>query len=161
MKKIYKSIKKYSGICALSVVLSTTSCVDYLDKAPEVDLSADDVYSSFTRYQGFIEDIYQCVVDMSQSTSAEMSWNYGGDEVLCTHWSHLPSRFQDGDYWRWENNIYSIFSLNSDGKVATNDRSQGYWGSGWFGIRKANQAIGNIDKLVLATQEEQIGRAHV
>ena len=162
MMKTYKSIKKYLSILVFGILLSTSSCVDYLDKAPEVDLAPEDVYTSFTRFQGFIEDIYQCVVDMGQSTSAEMSWNYGGDEMLCTHASHLPVRFQNGDYWGWQNNIYSVFSL-SNSNVATNDRRQGYWDSGLFGIRKANQAINNIHMLVNATQEERdiiLGQAY-
>jgi hypothetical protein len=161
MKTTYKSITKYLGVLVLGVLFA--SCVDYLDKAPEVDLSEDDVYTSFPRFQGFIEDIYQCVVDITFSTSAEMSWNYAGDELLCTQYVQLTGLFQAGDYWGWQNSNYSIYALTGGSKVGTNDRGQGYWHSGWFGIRKANQAIGNIGKLVGATQEERdiiLGQAY-
>jgi SusD family. len=163
MMKIYKSITRYLGILVIGGLLSTVSCVDYLDKAPEVDLAAEDVYSSFTRFQGFMEDIYQCVVDVTHASSAEMSWNFAGDELLCTQGAQLVMRFQDGNYWEALTSNYTPFNLRNANQVGTNDKVQGYWGSGWFGIRKANQAIGNIDKLVNATQEERdiiLGQAY-
>ena len=44
-------------------LLLSLSCEDYLDKAPESDLSQEDVFSTFENAQGFVEEMYALVVD--------------------------------------------------------------------------------------------------
>lgn len=161
MKTLYNSIRKYIGIIAFSILFSAISCVDYLDKSPDSDISADDVFSSFPKYQGFVEDMYECVVQMVSGVYAEMNWNYG-DDMICTHNSSMSRWVERGDYWQWANSSdMSVYTLS--GTAGSGTRGQGYWGSGWYAIRKANMAISNISKLKNATQEEKdilLGQAY-
>lgn len=41
--------------------LGTVSCSDYLDKAPEADIAPTEPYKNYTNFQGFIEEIYNCI----------------------------------------------------------------------------------------------------
>lgn len=40
-----------------------TSCEDYLDKSPESTVSEEDAFKNFRNFQGFIEEIYNCIPD--------------------------------------------------------------------------------------------------
>jgi starch-binding outer membrane protein, SusD/RagB family len=97
MKTIRKTLIKYLG--AGLIVLSLGSCVDYLNKAPEVTLKENDIFTKFISFQGFVEDIYQNVVDVTIGSDAEMNWNYG-DDVVCTYTDMIEPHFARGDYWK-------------------------------------------------------------
>ncbi|MDD4922726.1 MAG: RagB/SusD family nutrient uptake outer membrane protein, partial [Bacteroidales bacterium] len=161
MKTIYKKMVKYPGVLLLGLLLNT-SCVDYLDKSPEVNITDEDVFGTFPKFQGFMEDIYQCVVDPTLSTTAECNWNYAGDELVSTNQQFLSAQFEKGNYRGWETLKYSAFLGTNTSPTNTQGR-KGYWLNGWYGIRKANQAIANIGRLVNATQEERniiLGQAY-
>ncbi len=76
---------KYSIINILSLFILTigfVGCEEYLDKAPEANITDDDVYKKFSTYQGFVEDMYQCVVDIANRDVHGMgNWNWGDDLV--------------------------------------------------------------------------------
>ena len=78
MKTRGKIILKLFSIVLAGLIL-TTSCEDYLDKAPEVNITEKDVFSKFISFQGFVEDLYQCVVDVTLCTDATMNFNWGDD----------------------------------------------------------------------------------
>ena len=161
MKTIYKTIVKYLGMAAIGALL-TTSCVSYLDKSPAVNITADDVFGSFEKYQGFIEDLYQEIVDPTLGTGAECNWNYGLDELVCTDQRMLSAYFEKGNYWQWTQGNYSTF-MGTNSAPTNSAGKKGYWLGGWYGIRKANLAIANIGKLVNATDEERnliLGQAY-
>lgn len=163
MKTIYtKIIKRYLWIVAFGFLIATTSCIDYLDKAPEVDITEGEVFGTFPKFQGFIENIYESTVDVTLATSAEMGWNFGGDEVLYgSSPQFMAPHFEKGDYWKAVtqaryNPFLGFFGPGSNVISGTYDnRGRGYWRNGWYGIRQANIAISNMDKLVNATQEEK------
>ena len=52
-----KYISKFVLMSAFAIAgtMSTTSCTDYLDKAPETEYEATDPYKNFTNFQGFVE----------------------------------------------------------------------------------------------------------
>ena len=56
---IKQYIHKYvwGGLAAL-LLLGTASCSDYLDKAPESEVSDKDAFKNFTNFQGFTEELY-------------------------------------------------------------------------------------------------------
>ena len=64
-----KYISKFVLMSAFAVAgtVGTTSCTDYLDKAPETEYEATDPYKNFTNFQGFVEELYNCIPVVSNS----------------------------------------------------------------------------------------------
>lgn len=160
--KIKQLFKKniYWGFAALALF---SSCEDYLDKSPDSDITDADVYQKFVSYQGFVEDIYQCIVDLANRDVHGMSsWNWG-DDVVGYNTKRMGDFALNGDYLTWTDTDVSPFYAgisSTDNAESGNGRSKrGYWDHGWLGIRKANMAIANIDMLVepygSASLEEQ------
>ena len=56
-----KHINNIIGIAALSLALGLTSCTDYLDKTPDSDVNPETAFKNFTNFQGFVEEIYNCI----------------------------------------------------------------------------------------------------
>jgi starch-binding outer membrane protein, SusD/RagB family len=155
MNTAYRNILKYTGIFLLGLVL-TTSCEDYLNKAPEVNTTEDDVFSKWLTFQGFIEDMYQGVPDPTLGNSAEGNWNYA-DDGICGDQNMMCEYFAKGDYWRWMNGSWSAFYGTSSNNTNSGSKGKkGYWRNGWYTIRNANLAIENIDKFNGTQEEEDI-----
>ena len=53
----------WTGVLSLALGITFPSCEDYLDKEPESTLSETDAYKNFRNFQGFIEEIYNCIPD--------------------------------------------------------------------------------------------------
>ena len=60
---------------ALTVMGS--SCTDYLDKEPSSEVSAEVAFQNFTNFQGFVEEIYNCIPDKESCRSAG-NWGWRG-----------------------------------------------------------------------------------
>ena len=149
MKKI-KFITIIAGALLTGSML--LSCEDYLDKAPESEISDSDVYSKFNTFQGFIEDIYQCVVDVANRDIHGMgNWNWG-DDVVGAQGKRMGDFAINGDYMTWRDTDVSPFFAGSkqtgNGESGNGRSKRGYWDHGWLGIRKANMALANLDQLV-------------
>lgn len=166
MKLLFSFQKNKKTLYALAalLLLQATSCESYLDVAPEVAVSEKDVYGDFTRYQGFVEEMYQSLPDLSRGRFSLANWNWSND-VLGRQFQTLAARFESGDYFRWDSKDYSPFKgypdEPNDNRV-TGDVRRGTWDDGWYGIRLANLAIENID-LMEGTQEERnliLGQAY-
>ena len=52
-----------TGCVSLALGTSLSSCQDYLDKEPDSTVSADDAFANFRNFQGFVEEIYNCIPD--------------------------------------------------------------------------------------------------
>ena len=153
-----KYISKFVLMSALAVAgtLGTTSCKDYLDKAPETDYEATDPYKNFTNFQGFIEEIYDCIPIVSNNKNAgHTCFNYGEDE----YWEPQELRMQaksvdDGDFWAWTTAYYGY--PNNQGSVPGTDRNDkgNLWGLAWYAIRKCNEGIANLN-VFNGTPEER------
>jgi len=152
-------------IWILSVLIPMLfSCEKYLDVAPEVAVSESDVYGDFTRYQGFVEEMYQSLPDLSRSQFNQSNWNFSND-ILGRQFQYQVTRWETGGYTFWTDTRYSPFQGFTN---APNDNSaigavrRGIWDDGWYGIRVANLAIENIDKMT-GTEEERnliLGQAY-
>ena len=160
----YRLNKKTLLALAAVLLLQTTACERYLDVAPEVEVAEKDVYGDFTRFQGFIEEMYQSLPDLTRSRNRPANWNWSND-VLGRQFQMLVSTFESGDYLKWDTGQYSPFKgfpdQPNDNRVTGNVR-RGTWDDGWYGIRLANLAIQNID-LMTGTQEERdliLGQAY-
>ncbi len=147
MKKIKKILNAFLFVLSLS--LGFISCTDYLDKSPEAGMSEDDIFKSFDKYQGFIEDGMDCMVDPSRTFTINI-FNFG-DDLLNTTLNYLSPI--TGDYRGWEKSEECIFYGRGSGlfgsDIKWNITPVGYWHGGWMGIRKANIALANLDKMTV------------
>ena len=131
--------------------IALTSCADYLNKSPEAGLTSDDIFKSFDKFQGFIEEGYWYMEDpMTSFTSAIFNF---GDDIYMPRADFMGTT--NSDYRAWETSQVCIFYANAYKYAPTNGSNTdgfsqvGYWDGGWAGIRKANIALANIDKLVI------------
>jgi len=134
MKKIKYHI--YQGVIFLMLILSSNSCESYLDKAPEASISEKDVFGNFTSFQGFVEEMYNCIMDPDKGGA----WNkyLFADETL----NNKPYNFDYGNYWGNETYFFGV-----DAKpTSTNPRDRRIWEYAWYAIRKANLTLAMIDK---------------
>ncbi|WP_319592416.1 RagB/SusD family nutrient uptake outer membrane protein [uncultured Draconibacterium sp.] len=140
---------------AFLVGILLSSCEDYLDQAPEAVIDEKDIFSNVLTYQGYVEDIYQGVVDVTIGGQVDINFNFG-DDVICSKNTSLDKAFDRGDNWAWMRGGESPY-LGNQNYANDNERSdtRGIWDSGWGGIRKANIGLNKLDDLVNATNEEK------
>lgn len=145
MKKINHYIN--AGLLLLVLILGSTSCEDYLNKAPEADITEKDVYGNFTSFQGFVEEMYNCIMDPDKGGA----WNkyLFADETL----NNKPYNFDYGNYWGNETYFFGVAA----NPTANTARTRRVWEYAWYAIRKANLALEMIDKKDLfdGTDEEK------
>jgi starch-binding outer membrane protein, SusD/RagB family len=156
-------MKHYNKIVPIAVaflfVSGIISCKKYLDKAPEAGISQNDVFLNFRNFQGFVEELYCALPDMSKSTW-NGEWNTG-DDILSTTIANyrLNAEFDNGNYWAWRTNgggwDNSWLDDSSPNTDPNESKNKGLWPLSWYGIRKANVGLANIDLMVDATQEER------
>lgn len=154
-----KYINKLFIMSALTVagMMGTSSCTDYLDKAPESDYQANDPYKNFKNFQGFTEELYNCIPVVSNNKDAgHTCFNYGEDEYWEPQEMRLQARNVDnGDFWGWSTAYYG-YPNNQGAAGSTNRTDKGHlWANSWYAIRKANIGIANLNNLVDATEEER------
>ena len=61
MKNIYKDL--LFGAMSVCLAWGMTSCTDYLDKEADSTVSPDVAFANFNNFQGFVEEIYNCIPD--------------------------------------------------------------------------------------------------
>lgn len=146
-------------------LFSLFSCEDYLDKAPESNLTVDEVFKDFDHAQGFVEEMYAMVVDYGTGGHWQTDYMYGDDAIVNNTW--MPSvQIDRGNLMFWYNNKFTYLDGNRPGTSTSKNRAferPGVWNGSLMGIRKANIVIENIDKMIDATQEEKdviLGQAY-
>ena len=155
-------ISKYKSAClalALGCSLAlTTSCTDYLDKSPESDVSPEAAFKNFKNFQGFTEELYLCIPDFSKSYWTTC-WNWGEDDIQAVGFDYLMGyKVDQGDFWGWQKEFdgWGACFMDQGDSFNPNDRfSRGLWKAAWYGIRKANLGLENMDLMTAATQEEK------
>lgn len=158
-------ISKYKSAClalALGCSLAlTTSCTDYLDKSPESDVSPEAAFKNFKNFQGFTEELYLCIPDFSKSYWTTC-WNWGEDDIQAVGFDYLMGyKVDQGDFWGWQKEFDgwgACFMDQGDtfAPLAPDGRfKRGLWKAAWYGIRKANLGLENMDLMTAATQEEK------
>ena len=141
--------------CALSLICGFASCTDYLDKTPDSTVNADEAFKNFTNFQGFVEEVYNCIPN-KESNFWCCSFNWGEDEILNTGLgdSHETAHFDLGDYRYWYSDPQSF--LHSNGLSSTsNDKFSHSLEHAWYCIRKCNLGLENLEKMTDCTQEEK------
>lgn len=140
----------------LSAFLTTLSCTDYLERTPESIISEQTAFQNFTNFQGYTEELYQCVPNFTH-TYWTSSWNWGEDEIVSLANTDAPVTGIDrGDFFVWQNsNGPSWLNYNS---VQTGNESQkkGLWPLAWYAIRKANIGLENLSRLKATDEEKKL-----
>ena len=142
-----------TGCVSLSLGTSLSSCQDYLDKEPDSTVSADDAFANFRNFQGFVEEIYNCIPDKEKCNYCP-SWNWGDDEIFNPEADNRMTHQVDlGNFRAWES---TGNWLKRDGSsTSTNKFDHGIWNHAWYCIRKCNLGLQNIDKFVTGSAEEK------
>lgn len=147
MKKIVIQI-----IFSTIIMLGFWSCENYLDVPPDANISQDDIFSNYNSFQGFVDQLYECMVDYNNHAIC-VSANLGGETMGSKAWNSAYHGTY-GNYWAIVNNssrsIYVGYGSDFDkaGQL-------GLWDYSWKGDRIANIALENLDKLTNATTEEK------
>ncbi|MEA5404635.1 RagB/SusD family nutrient uptake outer membrane protein [Arcicella sp. DC2W] len=153
-----KSIKLLCVAVVCSMTFGVTSCSDFLDRDPQSLVSEKDAFKNFVNFQGFTEELYHTIPDFSNGYWTN-SWNWGEDEIQSTAQNfHFGVKIDNGDFWGWQRNFdgWQAGWMDRNTNITNDDRfAKSLWGLGWYGIRKANLGLENIDKLTDATQEEK------
>lgn len=142
-----------TGCVSLALGTSLSSCQDYLDKEPDSTVSADDAFANFRNFQGFVEEIYNCIPDKEKCNYCP-SWNWGDDEIFNPEADNRMTHQVDlGNFRAWES---TGNWLKRDGSsTSTNKFDHGIWNHAWYCIRKCNLGLQNIDKLVTGSADEK------
>lgn len=142
-----------TGCVSLALGTSLSSCQDYLDKEPDSTVSADDAFANFRNFQGFVEEIYNCIPDKEKCNYCP-SWNWGDDEIFNPEADNRMTHQVDlGNFRAWES---TGNWLKRDGaSTSTNKFDHGIWNHAWYCIRKCNLGLQNIDKFVTGSAEEK------
>jgi hypothetical protein len=129
-----------------------TSCTDWLDKDPESIVAEDEAFKNYRNFQGYIEEIYDCIPDV-QKVNYCTSWNWGDDAVHNPEgYAHMDHQVDLGNYRNiWSNSQQFI---NGSGSNGSWDAKYSLWKASWYCIRKCNMGIENIKSLV-GTDEER------
>ncbi len=67
MKSISKKHRISFIVSALIIAMTVGSCESYLDKAPESTITEKDAFGNFVSFQGFVEEMYNCVTDYNKA----------------------------------------------------------------------------------------------
>jgi hypothetical protein len=158
MKKIITKIKTTIVFTALAGGFLLGGCETYLDQAPEAAINAEDAFKDFNSFQGFVEGCQNQVVDITRTVDFS-DYNLV-DETRRAATFVMGSKFDNGDYWGWQGGYGSYFGGTTANYYAEmlnpiNPQKKSTWYGGWYGIRRANLGLANLDKLVNATQEEK------
>lgn len=155
MRKYIKSVLFVGIVWSLTGMVS---CKKYLDRDPEAIVSAETAFKDFRSFQGFTEELYNCIPDFTNRYWTN-SWNWGEDEIQSTVQNfHIVNKIDNGDFWGWQREFdgWGAGFMDNAGANTNNDRmSKGLYPLAWYGIRKANLGLENMDLLVNATDEER------
>lgn len=143
-----------SGCVSLALGTSLSSCQDYLDKEPDSTVSADDAFANFRNFQGFVEEIYNCIPDKEKCNYCP-SWNWGDDEIFNPEADNRMTHQVDlGNFRAWETTGNWLYKEGSN-PTSTDKFNHSLWPHAWYCIRKCNLGLQNIDKFVTGSAEEK------
>ncbi|WP_114778488.1 RagB/SusD family nutrient uptake outer membrane protein [Botryobacter ruber] len=154
MKKYLKYIVR--GSLALCIIMFA-SCEDYLERTPESIVSPDQAFKNYVNFQGYTEELYHAIPDFTNAYWTN-SWNWGEDEIQSTARDfHFDVKIDNGNFWGWqrEHDGWGAGWMDGGGSTNNDRMSKRLWPLGWYGIRKANLGLANLDKMTDATEEEK------
>lgn len=138
------------------ILFTTGSCEKYLERTPESIVSEEVAFRNFINFQGYTEEMYQCIVNITAAQNADFNW--GEDQVPSTSFEswNLGHSIERGNFWAWQaqhsaGNMFDRVGANTD----NNAGSKALWPLAWYAIRKANIGLENLHQLTSATEEER------
>ncbi len=149
----------YISICMAMATLALGSCASYLEKDPNSSVSSTAAFSSFVNFQGFVEEIYNCIPDKEKHYYTT-SFNWGDDEMMNPNadW-HMSNQVDLGNFWAWQagemEQPASWLDKPSTSSTSSDRFDHALWSHAWYCIRKANMGLENIDLMTTATDEER------
>ena len=151
-----KTNKILYSFAAAALTLGMTSCTDYLDKEPDANVSEDVAFVNFHNFQGFVEEMYNCIPDKEKCYWCT-TFNWGEDEIMNTGEgdAHFTRDVDLGNYRAWSTNTQEWLYRPGSNPTSTNKFEHSLWPHAWYCIRKANIGLANLDKMTVATQEER------
>lgn len=153
MKSLLKKISKIGILGGL--VLTISSCEEFLERTPDSIVSAEIAFQNFNNFQGFTEELYQCIPNLIAAGGPDFNW--GEEQIMSTvsDWQ-LGVQFDRGNFWRWQTQFSAGGYFDRTNASTTGDHAtKALWPLSWYGIRKANVGLANLDKLTEATEEER------
>ncbi|WP_374165034.1 hypothetical protein [Arcticibacter sp. MXS-1] len=69
-------IKTVLSCVVVWACVGLSSCEKYLDKDAQTNISEKEAFKNFTNFQGFTEELYNCIVNFSNNYWTN-SWNWG------------------------------------------------------------------------------------
>ncbi len=143
----------------LVLVLLFTSCEEYLEREPQTDISAEIAFRNFPNFQGYTEELYHCVPNFTNGYWTS-SWNWGDDEIQSTAQNfHFVTQVEIGNFWGWQQEFdgwgASWMDRGGNNTDPGNRFNKGLWPLAWYGIRKANVGLANLELMTEATQAEK------
>ncbi len=111
---------------------------------------------NFRNFQGFVEEIYNCIPDKEKCNWCP-SWNWGDDEIFNPE---ADSRMtHQVDLVTSVHGKLLVTGLKVAATLHLQISSTTYFGHhAWYCIRKANQGLANLDKLVASKAERRPDR---
>lgn len=153
-----KYINKILPVVIATILISAGGCTKYLDREPDSIVSQEEAFKNFVNFQGFTEELYHCIPDFSNGYWTN-SWNWGEDEIQSTALDfHFVVKIDNGNFWGWQRQFdgWQAGWMDRNNNSTNDDRfTKSLWGLGWYGIRKCNMGLENLDKMQDATQEEK------
>lgn len=152
----------YGSCLVMVMLLMVVSCEDYLERTPEAVISEEIPFQNFQNFQGFTEELYMCVPNFTTNYWTT-SFNWGDDEIQSTGNNfHFGVKIENGDFWGWqrEHDGWGAGWLDKNNATTSTGGQdprfrKGLWPLAWYGIRKANIGLANLDRLTDATDEER------
>lgn len=152
MRKQYTYI--YTALFSMVIGCGMTSCQDYLDKSPEATVNKEDAFKDFRNFQGFVEEIYNCIPDKEKCNYCT-SWNWGDDELFNSLGNaHMTNQVDLGNFRNWYSNGQTWLMTSTNDPRSTDSFNHSLWGHAWYCIRKCNIGLANLDKMV-GTEDER------
>lgn len=153
MRNIFNKI--LIGTAGMALCASVSSCEEYLDKAPETTITSEDAFKNFRSFQGYIEEIYNCIPDKEKCNWCP-SWNWGDDEIFNPEADDRMTHQADlGNFKAWQETGNWLYKSNSN-PSSGGPKDHSLWPHSWYCIRKCNMAIENIDKMVGSSTERNL-----
>ncbi|WP_443938737.1 RagB/SusD family nutrient uptake outer membrane protein [Pedobacter sp. MW01-1-1] len=138
--------------------IGLSSCEKYLEKDEQTNISEKEAFKNFTNFQGFTEELYNCIVNFSNNYWTN-SFNWGEDEISSTAGNyHFIHKIDDGNFWGWQSEFDgwgSGWMNQSDFTTAPGRFNKDLWNAAWYGIRKANIGLANMSLMTDASEEEK------
>ncbi len=155
MKKIERIL-----ICIL-FPFAFWGCESYLDLAPELDISEEDVYENYLTAQGYLDNCYKFLNDYSHYQCNQMDRNHTAglsDEGSNTYGGGTIKKTFNKGQWLDQGTAGELGWKNGG-----NNFKQPVVANAYFCLRVANKALVNIPEMTSITQEEKdelIGQAY-